>query len=301
MANQFLAHYPFTSEAKNFVAEQKIDLNYDLLEISKARVISALKDGQIPSMDTQVEEALKLEICSYAVSRMLVSLLKSKFYVSRYSIAEAKRASSYLKVDSDENLAKVTREFNIGWNKGSMQVSDYLAYAPRALEYKLINKHLSNGLVSLTRNEFIRVIEEAIRKHIESSLPINEQAIPSQVQALVAEVKKALPQETAKITIQPQKGEYAPCIKKLLEDLKNSENLPHIARWSLAVYLIHKGVDVDSIVNLFKTAPDFNEKVTRYQVEYVKKRGYKMPNCSVIMSYGLCVARCRIKNPLEFK
>ena len=90
---------------------------------------------------------------------------------------------------------------------------------------------------------------------------------------------------------------YPPCIKKLIEDLALNVNVPHTGRVALAIYLVNAGVPDDKIVDLFRHAPDFSEKTTSYQVEYIRQRKYSMPSCSTMDSYGICIADCRCGTP----
>jgi len=100
-------------------------------------------------------------------------------------------------------------------------------------------------------------------------------------------------------------SDLPPCIEKLIEDLQRGENLSHFARFALAAFLVNAGWDVGQIVDLFRNAPDFDEKVTRYQVEHIAgKRGggrrYTPPSCERMRQEGLCVANCGISNPIEW-
>jgi DNA primase large subunit len=93
-----------------------------------------------------------------------------------------------------------------------------------------------------------------------------------------------------------------------LELLNKSENLPHSARFMLATYMLSSGKSVEEIVLLFQNAPDFNEKITRYQVEHLAgKKGshtkYSVPACSKLINENLCYATidCKgITNPIQF-
>jgi DNA primase large subunit len=102
-------------------------------------------------------------------------------------------------------------------------------------------------------------------------------------------------------TVKVGQENYPPCIRRLLEEMSMNVNLPHNARVALAIYLVKAGVAVDAIVGIFRAAPDFSEKTTRYQVEYLKQKGYAMPSCSTMDSYGICVAQCRCRTPLNFR
>lgn len=80
--------------------------------------------------------------------------------------------------------------------------------------------------------------------------------------------------------------------------------MPHFVRFAPATFLIHAGWSVDQIVDLFRNAPDFDEKTTRYQVEHIAgRRGggkrYDPPSCRRMRQEGLCVADCGVGHPLE--
>jgi DNA primase large subunit len=301
----FYSKYPFTRGAKELMGSSSVSDEFQLIGVAKRRVVDAIGGGKIPQMSVELDDSqLLLQIASYAVSRMVVSLLKSRYYMNRYAIAEAKRASSYMAGDSDENVLSVARELGVGCEIDgyySVSFQNYLKYAPKSVDYKLVNRKLSKGRVMLKREEFIRILEEAVKLKIESELPLKTESIPAGIREAADEVRKNIPKEPQPAAISIEKGEFAPCIQKLLEDLKTVENLSHTARWALAVYLLNVGMKVDDVVKLFSTSPDFDESVTRYQVEHALKRGYKMPSCSSMDSYGLCVSDCRVKSPLAYR
>ncbi|MEM4976934.1 MAG: hypothetical protein QXT64_06405, partial [Desulfurococcaceae archaeon] len=96
----------------------------------------------------------------------------------------------------------------------------------------------------------------------------------------------------------------APCMKKLLEDCRNGINLSHNARVALAAYMLNVGYSVDEVVEVFKTQPDYNERITRYQVDYIASYdGEGKPllpySCTKMKELGMCVAECGVKNPLN--
>ena len=76
----------------------------------------------------------------------------------------------------------------------------------------------------------------------------------------------------------------------------------------LATYMLSLGKSIDEVVSLFQNAPDFNEKITRYQVEHLAgKKGsqtkYSVPACSKLVNENLCYATidCKgITNPIQF-
>jgi len=77
----------------------------------------------------------------------------------------------------------------------------------------------------------------------------------------------------------------------------------------LATFLLGRGQTIDEIAPLFKNAPDYNEKVTRYQIKQVSgetggsKTKYACPSCEKIKSNNLCYITpdCdNIINPMQF-
>ncbi|MEM1683317.1 MAG: hypothetical protein QXG46_05495 [Ignisphaera sp.] len=98
---------------------------------------------------------------------------------------------------------------------------------------------------------------------------------------------------------------FPPCIRKLIEDITKGENLSHHQRFALATFLINIGINLDIIVKLFSYSPDFNEKITRYQIEHLaglkgSKKKYLVYSCDTMKTLGMCKAECNIKNPLVY-
>jgi DNA primase large subunit len=160
----------------------------------------------------------------------------------------------------------------------------------------LINKKIINGRVAVRKAEQLRLIEEAVKKHIEN-IPVVKD-IPDSMKKAGEKVLDELPKTQTRITV--KEGDHPPCVMTLLESIKKHQNLPHTARWYLATYLLAINMNEDQITGIFSGVPDFSEKTTRYQVAHARKKGYSVPACSTVMSYGLCTAVCRIGSPLRW-
>ncbi|VVB66486.1 DNA primase large subunit PriL [Candidatus Gugararchaeum adminiculabundum] len=308
------AKYPFTSEAKAFVSVNKPQISPPLIELGQKRILSALLKGEIPKQAV-VLDAKEL-VYSYAVARMIISQF-SRFHINRYAIAEAKRASSLLESSLRESsglqdsllvLGGLGIHAKIVSEKpdfiADVPVFEYLRFAPRSVDYKLINQNVSGGFVrSLTWHKVCRIAEEAIKIQIQNSLPLKipKTDYPQEILKAAKEIDKLLPREESVVITKIPSENFPPCIVKLLQDMHMHENLPHTARWFLATYLLKAGVKPEEIAAIFKDAPDYNEETTRYQIDYLVKKTYSVPNCDSIDSYGLCVAECGTKNPLQFK
>jgi DNA primase large subunit len=85
---------------------------------------------------------------------------------------------------------------------------------------------------------------------------------------------------------------FPPCIRAMRRMLEGGENLSHSGRFALAAFLHRAGADFDAIVDAYRGAPDFDESVTRYQVEHITRRddgrGYEPPDCATLRTHGLC-------------
>ena len=175
--------------------------------------------------------------------------------------------------------------------------STYLKHSPGSLEYRLINRNIESGYVKVNNHELLRLLQESIKEKV-SIIPILRKPsdlIKDSSKELIAELPKISP---SKISF--KKGDNPPCIESLLISVKKHHNLNHHARWYLAVYLINKKMDSEKIIELYSNLPDFNEKISRYQIEHAKKQNYLPPSCSTIRGYGLCTANCPIKNPIQW-
>jgi len=99
---------------------------------------------------------------------------------------------------------------------------------------------------------------------------------------------------------------FPPCIRKLVNSLLGGENLSHHERFALATFLINAGVDLDIILDLFRHAPDFNERIARYQIEHLaglrgSRKKYLPYSCSTMKTLGICPGdECGVKNPIVY-
>jgi len=264
-------------------------------------VVSALKGEKESAYRLHPSDEL-IELGSYAAARMMLAYLKNRFLTGRFAVAEAKRASSFMRSDSEENLRKLGDELGIKPTEfeGRMvlPVSQYVSFSPRSVDYRLIFRNVSNGFVDVKRPEVIRLMEEAVRIKMEGLRPI--QSPPKIIQDYSKKLMVLVPKE-AVMKMSFKEGDNPPCIEKLLEQARAHQNLNHQARWALAVYLLSKNVSMDKVHSIFSNLPDYDEKKTKYQLEHVVKRGYTMPACATLLSYGICVADCRIGSPLNWK
>jgi len=117
--------------------------------------------------------------------------------------------------------------------------------------------------------------------------------------------------EKIDIKVKANESEYPPCISSLIKRATNGQHLSHVERFTLVTYLLHQGVEIDSIVNVFSKVSDFKEEKTRYQIENLAgQRGgiikpYVTYNCSTLQTHNVCLNPndpiCNsIRNPLTY-
>jgi DNA primase large subunit len=82
-----------------------------------------------------------------------------------------------------------------------------------------------------------------------------------------------------------------------------------MGRFALTAFLLNIGMKTEDVINRYTTVSDFNEQLTRYQVEHIAgKRGggvkYTPPNCETLQTHGLCIRKdelCKkVKHPLTY-
>jgi DNA primase large subunit len=291
----FAVKYPFSADAKEAMAD--MDVTDEIVE-KAVRLILASLGGELPPKAYAEDYEKKEDIAAYAVARMILGTMRNRYIIGKFSVAVSKLARKSINSESSEGIRKLLEEFKIRIKSSEIYIADYLRFTPRDTHYSLFNRDFSNGWVKIKESEKQRIIEEAVRKHVED-VPFVKTPLPI-IKKAIERIEREMPKrEERRIAI--KEGDYPPCIVYLLEEVKKHHNLPHHARWFLAVYLIAGGMDDEQIISIFSNFPDFSEKITRYQIVHARKRGYSVPTCATIASYGLCRADCGIKSPLGWR
>jgi len=88
---------------------------------------------------------------------------------------------------------------------------------------------------------------------------------------------------------------YPPCIKAILYSVMHGENLSHNERLAIACFYLNTNHSIEETVDIFRTSPDFDEDIARYQTEFAagsggKGKKYSMYKCAKLKSLHLCRA-----------
>ena len=103
----FYAKYPFTKYAKDYIDSKKVEIKDEHIEKAKERIVNGIKNNLIPKFAEFMDNVLEEEIIAYAVSRMIVSGLDSRYFAAKYAVAEAKRSMSYITNENETNVIKL--------------------------------------------------------------------------------------------------------------------------------------------------------------------------------------------------
>ncbi len=328
------AKYPFLADAgaylkdKGFTLEQfgsdpdlrpSVDKALHRIEAStdNTNYHSELEDGM-----TTKSYSLEFEVFSFVIAIALIKLSRMPTLVRRFALAEAKRAESHLKTD----LRKAQKQSEIDLIKKiifelsgieidkpnedffTISVTDYLTESAsfNEKEWKLINHHVENGKVFLNSKKIIRLLRKKIDVYITTK--INKIRVPEMIPGFEAKVDNLISLGKKYTPVFVSTGEYPPCIKHAIEVLEKGENLTHAGRFMLATFLLSKGQSVQQVAPLFKNAPDYNERVTLYQLNNLAGNSgnttqYSCPSCQKLQSQNLCFATsdcANIISPMQF-
>jgi DNA primase large subunit len=260
---------------------------------------------------------------------MLVAATENQFIKRRYALAEAKQAYNDLKFEPKEKILAIAKNFqwkitianaeeNIAPYEFKLHFTDYLRNTTnlRDKKWKLVNRLLANGKVYLTKTETARLLSEEVRRHIEKRLEISEMPkLPPKIADTAEKLKTLTLEKVSKTeiegipkTIKPEA--FPPCITALYEAAKKGHHLSHIARFTLTTFLVNIGMPTEKIIDIFRASSDFNERMTRYQVEHIAgERGsrtrYKPPKCETLQTHGICISpdslcKGKLHHPLTY-
>lgn len=320
------AKYPFTTEAIEFVKKLKIEVK-DLVspDFSKfvkraeERIREAIEQRSV-SYNSKDDD---VEFLSFPIVIMLAAQLNNDFLTRRYALAESKRAYSLLKGESERKIIEIAKDFK--WSIGmvddpiyhlSVRWVDYLRNVRLLHEdrWKLVNKVMKNGWIYLTRNEVARLLQEEVRRYIISRLHESEKArLPEELEEVIERLRgliagyevKAVKEELPRMVIDA----FPPCAQRLYGLLATSRHLSHVERFSLTSFLLNIGMSIQDVVKLFVTLTDFDERLTKYQVEHIAgRRGsgtkYSPPSCDTLITHNLCPGRddvCKkVRHPVQY-
>ncbi len=296
---------PFSREAAALLEEQGLtieDLAFDpLLEdarrLARERLIRAI-EGRIlpPDLANPMNEVYAFVAAKLIASRVGRSML------SRLANYEAKRfveLSERLSTDELLNLARKTFDFDFKLDEGLW--IDVVSYSNGCAgiggpKWRLVNRVVRRGYVLLNERDLRRLISEYVKMRIMETPRVE---LPEPLEDIAKEISDLFAKRMRRKFKRPKRGDFPPCIRDLISKLRRGENLTHQARFALTSFLLNVGWSEEQVLDLFRSAPDFNERVASYQISHIARRRYKAPSCETMKNWGLCPGDCGRRYMLE--
>ncbi|WP_338740078.1 DNA primase [Haloplanus salilacus] len=335
------ARYPFFDAAREAV--QAADISPPRLvtegdpavDRARERVERALMSGTVTS-ETPERWSDRDELLSYPIARILVSLVDVRAAVEKYAEAEAATAFERLTEDFDADdgaalrsvstprtdLPTVLEEFGLDddvtrldddrpGDRFRVDVTAYLRLADPdwGADWRLVNRDLADGEVSLDRSELQRLLREAVRRRVAEGLPFEVRgstggdAIASALDDDVTALRERLSERERLPSVEVVAPErFPPCMRAILDD--EGDGLPPHTAFAVTAFLVSLGLDTDAIAERW---PALDDGTLSYRVTVLDDGGasqYPVPSCATMQAFGDCVdpdERCEtIDNPLRY-
>lgn len=309
-----LIKYPFLKDSKEYLSGFSVEsIGNDkqlkpVFDRAFDRIMSSIY-GNSYTESTSVHE----EILSFFVALVMLRITNVTFFSKKFAMSEAMKSQKHMEKDLALNprmIYGILFEFfgvdmEHDGDNYKIKVADYLKHSVnfKDLPWKLVNRDVRKGYVYLDRHDAVRLFRNELQYQIQQRI-MNSPRVGNMpmFESYVGELLKKAEQ----FNVQPPDliKDIPPCVKDALNTMENGENLAHSGRFLIASFYMTRGASVDDVIGYFKKAPDFNERVTRYQLEKIRDGEYKCPGCDKLNTQGLCrkTVDCgNITNPLAFR
>lgn len=326
-----LATYPFLQETKEYVKKEAPTIQELLSDpvyerthaVAIERLEKAYEQKDVGLRRLATESDRIMELFSYPIARMITCCINDVYFTRRYALGESVRMYKNLLKESSSFILEIAEEFDLLIHHDSDQANysiyftHYLRYAPtRYKKWKMINREMNNGYISISQKDLARLLQEVLRERINAEL--DDRPCHERVKALfsteIHHFQRMVANDRKEIEAMPvgrlDIEKLPPCMKQILTAMQAGENVPHMGRFALVAFLHSLSLSVDDIIKLFNRAPDFDEEKTRYQIEHItgdtSATSYKAPGCDKLKTYGICPSEdidelCkRIPHPISY-
>jgi DNA primase large subunit len=323
LSSEDFAKYPFLKQASKQIEE----LQFTIGTLSSEKLIFDRAQNRVEKaiLEVNTGDAIRdkrAEISSFAAAFILVIATKNSWIKKRYALAVAKTARTQMLVESKEKIFAIAKDFEWDIEEGAfgkdfrVGFSFYLKNAAHmhGSEWKLVNQILEKGRVYLNKDKVVRLLQEEVKHRVEKRLDVSEiKNLPEEITAIAEDLIKLAQEimgqeidEMPRVVVQ---AAFPPCINALYADAAQAHHLSHFGRFTLTSFLVNIGMTPEGLNDMYKTFSDYNERLTRYQIEHIAgERGsgtkYTCPQCSVLQTHGVCKNRdelCRhIYHPLGY-
>ncbi len=286
------------------------DLVYNMLTASDSRSSSAREaaisliasaiegdDRQIKTIDTSLFILLLYLLRSIDERPLTLRVLNSL----RDRIQRASMAGTLEDMETYAKSMNLPLSFEPADRSLSLGFVDFIRYCSKlsGYQYRLVSQFLRSGKIILTKEVAAHVIREcfvanAVKFYESLDATRTETAVrPYSGFVRAAKEEYIISREKARVDMgNVDSTKFPPCITEFVKQIREGTNLPHMARFTMVSFLHKIGMENHDIMEIFRSAPDFNEKVTTYQVNHITGEisgtQYSPPKCVVLQSNHLC-------------
>ncbi|SNZ15638.1 DNA primase large subunit [Natronoarchaeum philippinense] len=322
------ARYPFLDAAREAVELAEVDLAELVLRDDGAaavdraveRVDAALSGESVGAPHRRP----RVELLSYPIARVLVSLVDEPVLLRKYAHAEASTARERFEADADDDaelkstsgsrmtIDRLLADFDLagdvrstGDDQYRVAVGPYLRLSGQldGAEWRLATRALGDGEVPVEEAELRDLLEAAIRERVADGLPL---PVPDPIAEGLSDAVERIEESLADRQLSTDfdavvPSLFPPCIRALLEQVDDGESIDEPGRFALTSFLTSLGMAPDAAADLVAGATVGGESI-RYQAAHLGDEddpGYAPPSCNSMVAYGLCVDKDELCESVE--
>ncbi|MDO8427841.1 MAG: hypothetical protein Q7S92_01380 [Candidatus Diapherotrites archaeon] len=316
---QFAVKYSFTNTAKQVMKELDLPLEnipQEIQQLAVHKILQAFQRKKNTTPNIQHQEILRNHLLSFPVTKIILASIQDSTLNERFSQSMADSVFECLEQENNKSeiFKKICRDSNIEFQElqgiYALNVIDYLSANPLHPKLRLINQSIQNGKVFLSSHLLSRWISALARKQIQESLNQKPKNLPKSLETIITQTENQIQEIRQKMISTDVSLEghavqielFPECMRSLYLRLNNGENLPHMARFFLASFLTAIHMPLESILDLFRKAPNFDERTTRYHLLNIEKKGYTPPSSAKLREHGLACNDCGVthNHPLTY-
>lgn len=262
--------------------------NYPFLPNART-TIQTLEDQTIYDAAEHIEcytpvKNYEIDIPIWLASTIILRNLSRNFITRKFVNNYGKLFESYFLKDilNKDLRTEIFHYFEIMNNrdafvtKTSVKIHhfDYLDFPPTLdsktyPNFSLVNSALSGGYVTMELKRFVYLVRLSVEQKLFQKIKsMKEYTGAKLINEVVTKLKDKYPTDTRKTTSAPVMSHS---IKELIDLAYKEHHLTHQQRIKLGIYLQANNYDEDYILDIFRQLSDWNEKVTRYQLNSLKR------------------------------
>lgn len=228
-----------------------------------------------------------VDIPIFLASTIILHNLKNNFLIRKFVTNYGKLFETRFSTDiKDKEVRKAVLYYlnifkdlrTVGKNRISLHMMDYLEIALHISDkypnFILTNSDLDAGQVHMDVPRFVYLVRLVVEKLLYEKIKVMPDFYGNDmINKVVLELGGRYPETKKKI---PTASSTVPqSINSLINKAYTEHHLAHHERIKLGIYLQGQNYDENYILDIFRQLSDWNEKVTRYQLQslrrYIKK------------------------------